>query len=987
MSAKRNIYILGNDVIGAMAAAYFAKKLPENSFSVIYIEGSVKGNAEAIYSTTNADLRKFMLGLECQEAQFLIQTDAVFSLGDRHGGVAKQDYVNTYCPYGLSLEGVNFLSVMQKAGMTKSLKSWEAYNLPASMIRQGKFNPPDSKGRPIISDFSYGYQVNVKLFQKLLREIALKEGARLLDMRDVKQYYFEEDLGGTIEFTSGDVIHPDLIIDACSGGCFPYKDEQWLPTQALGRIFMDVEANQVSQFANHVHHDVLENVIKTNISLQSETLCLSINEQGKGQAYKLGCVQKPWLGNVVRLGQSYGLLPLMGAPLRINQIAIERLLSLFPASEDMESERREYNKLMRRAFNRFEDFQSLWLSTSGFKLKEAIELSEDARYRQRLFEARGRLPNFDDDLLLQDQWQSMFLGQGVWPQSYNHLAGNISDDVFQEFSDNYVSVVTSVVSQMPDTVKFIEKHVSANVAYGKNEKQSNKNEKEKTKSMTSNEPIKSVVIAGGGTAGWMVAAALARTLGDSGISITLVESDAIGTVGVGEATIPNIASFNNILGIDEATFMKATQATIKYGIEFVGWTQDGDSYFHPFGQHGHAMAGLSFHHLWQKLHSQGKADRIEAYCATAIAAKHGKATLPARDPKSILSSLSHAYQFDAGRYAAFLRKYAEKLGVKRIEGKITDIDLGVESGFIESLILENKQTVKADFFIDCTGFRALLAEKALGVGYQDWSHWLPCDSAQAVSCQKTSDALPYTRATARKAGWQWRIPLQHRTGNGYVYASDYTTDEEVSKTLLGGLDGEPIGSPKQLRFKTGVREKLWHKNCVAIGLSGGFLEPLESTSIYLIQAGISRLLALFPDQGFNEFETAEYNKIMALEFEQVRDFLILHYVANERHGEPFWDYVRNMSIPDGLQQKIELFKHRGRFFRYDGDLFTETSWVAVFLGQNIRPKAYSQLVDGLAEPQIERAIASIKSEIAASVSRMPSHEEFLARYCPAPEFK
>ncbi len=501
---------------------------------------------------------------------------------------------------------------------------------------------------------------------------------------------------------------------------------------------------------------------------------------------------------------------------------------------------------------------------------------------------------------------------------------------------------------------------------------------------SSNQAIKSVVIAGGGTAGWMTAAALARTLGHSGIKITLVESEAIGTVGVGEATIPNIATFNAMLGIDEASFMKATQATIKYGIEFVDWTRAGDSYFHPFGQHGHTIAGISFHHVWHKLYKQSKAHRIENYCASAIAAKHGKACLPVRDPNSIMSSLSHAYQFDAGKYASFLRHYAAKLGVKRIEGKIIDIDLDLESGFIRNLHLEDKSTIVADLFIDCTGFRALLTNKALKVGYENWSHWLPCDSAQAISCKKTGDAKPFTQATAREAGWQWRIPLQHRTGNGYVYASEYISDQVATDTLLNHLDGEPLGTLNQLRFTTGRRKKMWHKNCVAIGLSAGFLEPLESTSIYLIQAGISRLLALFPDKGFNETEMLEFNKLMNLEFEQIRDFLILHYVANERLREPFWDYLRHMSVPDSLRRKIDLFKHRGRFFRYDGDLFSETSWVSVFLGQNILPSAYSPLVDGLPEKRIEQTLASLKSEIIENIPRMPSHEEFLSRYCAAP---
>ena len=539
---------------------------------------------------------------------------------------------------------------------------------------------------------------------------------------------------------------------------------------------------------------------------------------------------------------------------------------------------------------------------------------------------------------------------------------------------------------MPKTIDFIQRHCpsSAPQASFNVDDEKSKTE-EKNDAMTNAPPVKSIIIAGGGTAGWMTAAALIRTLGRDNVNITLIESEAIGTVGVGEATIPNIASFNAMLGIDEPTFMKATQATIKYGIEFVGWSKKEDSYFHPFGQHGHAMAGLSFHQLWKKLSENGRAQRIESYCATAMAAKHGKAGLPPRDPSSIMSSLSHAYQFDSGRYAKFLRHYAENLGVKRVEGKITDVDLLIDNGHIESLKLENGTTINGEFFIDCTGFSALLSNKVLDVGYKNWSHWLPCNSAQAVGSKKTAKIVPYTRATARIGGWQWRIPLQHRTGNGYVYASDFISDQDVTNTLLNSLDGDPLGHPKQLRFTTGQREEIWHKNCVAIGLSSGFLEPLESTSIYLIQAGISRLLALFPDTCFNPIEREEYNKLMSLEFEQVRDFLILHYVANERHGEPFWDYLRNMPIPDSLTRKIDLFKNKGGFFRYDGDLFSETSWVAVFLGQNIVPKGYNALVDGLPERELDQALASIRAEIDKSIPQMPSHDEFLSQYCPAPQ--
>ena len=982
MTTKKNIYVLGDNVVGTMAAAYLAKNLPSQDYAITYFEERRSDNTDSIYSSLHADSRAFIRGLKINKAEFVSRTDAVFSLGERHISEGYDDYINTYCPYGLSLEGVDFFSVMQKTEKTKSLKEWEAYNLAAAMIRQNKFNPPDFKKRPIVSDYSYGYQVEPKKLHALFLEIATNEGAMVRNTDEVMRYDFNENQQAILELRKGEITQPYLIIDALSDPTFLDISDNWLASPYLKSIDLRAERNPSTAFANHVRHSISEDEIKTEISMQSETLSLHLSETDSGPELQLGHMQLPWVNNVVCLNKAYGFLPILGAPLRVNQIALQRFLDLFPTASNMKAERDEYNALMTRVCERFEDYQSLWLNGSGFKQKYKNELSEDAMCRLKLFQARARLPNFDDDFLFEDQWQSLFLGQGIWPEYQTPLANDLSDTITEKFKEEFKAIVRTVTSKMPTTSEYIQKH-AASIDL-KNSQKNQSGEETKTSKMTSNAPIKSVVIAGGGTAGWMTAAALAHTLGKSGIQITLIESDAIGTVGVGEATIPNIATFNAMLGIDEADFMKATQATIKYGIEFAGWTRNGDSYFHPFGQHGFAMAGASFHHIWYKLNRQGKASRIENYCASAMAAKHGKAGLPPRDPNSVMSSLSHAYQFDSGRYAKFLRKYAEERGVKRVEGKITDIDVGVENGFIESLVLDTGQALSADFFIDCTGFRALLINKAMDVDYEDWSHWLPCDSAQAVSCQKTQDAVPYTRATARKAGWQWRIPLQHRTGNGYVYSSDYISDDDATQTLLDHLDGEPFGNPKQLRFKTGIRRKLWHKNCVAIGLSSGFLEPLESTSIYLIQAGVSRLLALFPDKNFSPVETAEYNKIMSLEFEQVRDFLILHYVANERHGEPFWDYVRHMPIPDSLQQKIDLFKNRGRFFRYDGDLFSETSWVAVFLGQNITPNAYSQVVDNLPEQQIEQTLASIKSEIARNIPHMPTHEEFLSRYCPAP---
>ncbi len=495
--------------------------------------------------------------------------------------------------------------------------------------------------------------------------------------------------------------------------------------------------------------------------------------------------------------------------------------------------------------------------------------------------------------------------------------------------------------------------------------------------------IKNIVIVGGGTAGWMCAAAMSRMLGRA-VRITLVESEQIGTVGVGEATIPNIAQFNQMLGIDEAEFMAATHGTFKLGIEFVDWGQLGESYLHPFGNHGVDMDGVSFHHYWSRLRACGDPTSIEEYSLSAVAARADKFTHPKADPRSILSHMSYAYQFDATAYAAYLRKYSEARGVTRIEGLVQHVSQDSESGFVTSVSLQDKQDIQGDLFFDCTGFRALLIGKTLGVDYQDWSHWLPCDSAQAIACDLNGPVIPYTRATARSAGWQWRIPTQHRTGNGHVYSSAYMSDDEASQILMDNLDGSPhMEAPKQLRFKTGKREKLWDKNVVSLGLSGGFLEPLESTSIYLIQAGISRFMALFPDKNMPAIERDEYNTLLGKEFDQVRDFLILHYIATQRDDSPFWTYVRTMDIPDSLTRKINLFKSGGRFFRYEGELFTDTSWIAVLLGQNIIPQRYDPIVDTLDMARVKDSLGSMHNAMKRAVQNMPSHDQYIAKFCPS----
>jgi len=494
--------------------------------------------------------------------------------------------------------------------------------------------------------------------------------------------------------------------------------------------------------------------------------------------------------------------------------------------------------------------------------------------------------------------------------------------------------------------------------------------------------ITKVVIVGGGTAGWMAAAALSKALGPQ-LHVQLIESDEISTVGVGEATIPPIKIFNAVLQIDEDDFLRNTQGTFKLGIEFVDWLRRGHAYLHAFGGFGADAGMLRFYQFWLRAHQAGRDADLWAYSTNAVAARAGKmARLPTLG-QSPVQGVTHAFHFDASLYARYLRAYAERAGVTRIEGRIVGTTLRDPDGFIESVTLEGGRAVEGELFIDCSGFRGLLIEEALHTGYVDWSEWLRCDRAVAVPCESTRPILPYTRSTALEAGWQWRIPLQHRTGNGYVYSSRYLGDDEAVARLLGNLDGAPIAAPRVLRFVTGRRRKLWNRNCVALGLASGFLEPLESTSIHLIQSGIGRLITLFPDRRFNPLEIDEYNRQAIFEFERIRDFIILHYKATERTDTALWRDCSRMDIPDTLQRKIDLFRASGRIFRDSEELFLEASWLQVLLGQGIAPEGHHPMAEGMPEAQLQQFCADIRSIIGTAVAAMPTHDDFIARHCKA----
>ena len=498
----------------------------------------------------------------------------------------------------------------------------------------------------------------------------------------------------------------------------------------------------------------------------------------------------------------------------------------------------------------------------------------------------------------------------------------------------------------------------------------------------SDKTVKKVVIVGGGTAGWMAAAVLSRALG-SMVEIELIESDQIGTVGVGEATIPQIRLMVSLLGIDEIDFLKNVQGTFKLGIQFNDWGQVGDQYIHAFGAMGRSLGMLEFYHYWLRARQEGSTDGIWSYSLNAVAAANNRFEIFETFADTGLSGLVRAYHFDASLVAGYLRRICGPQGVRRTEGKIVDTVLRDVDGFIDAVVLEDGTQISADLFIDCSGFRGLLIEEALETGYDDWRHWLPCDRAVAVPCESVEPLLPYTRSTARSAGWQWRIPLQHRIGNGHVYCSDYMSDDEAATVLLDNLDGEPLAEPRVLRFVTGRRKKFWNKNCIALGLASGFLEPLESTSIHLVQSGLSRLLDLFPNAGLAPEIIDEYNRQCAYEFERVRDFIILHYHANQRTDSQFWIDRREMQVPEELTQKVALFLATGRLYEDAEDLFKNVAWLQVLLGQNVSPENYHPMADVISDDQLSQFLSGIKAVVSNRATRFPDHRDWLDKHCAA----
>jgi len=491
-----------------------------------------------------------------------------------------------------------------------------------------------------------------------------------------------------------------------------------------------------------------------------------------------------------------------------------------------------------------------------------------------------------------------------------------------------------------------------------------------------NKSVNNVVILGGGTAGWMTAALLVKTFGKR-LNIKLVESEEIGSIGVGEATIPPIIHFNDELGIDPKAFIKETKATIKLGIEFENWGNIGESYMHAFGDVGKSFPLCDFNHFWVKAQKEGVDFNFWDFSLNYQAAKRNAFAHVDKIPGLNLAGLAFAFHFDAGLYAQFLRKYCEQRGVTRIEGKVSEVKQNSQTGDVESLVLESGESISGELFVDCSGIRGLLIEQSLNTGYEDWSHWLPADTAIAVPCESVEPITPYTRSIAHESGWQWRIPLQHRIGNGIVYSSKYMSDEEAEAKLMSNLDGKPLADPKLIRFKVGRRLKQWNRNVVSIGLSSGFLEPLESTSIHLIQSAVVRLVKMFPHHGINETMVDEFNKQSRIEFERIRDFIILHYKLNHRQDSKFWQDCSRLDVPKSLQQKMDVFKASGLVFRENDELFTKIGWQQVFIGQGLIPEDYHRTVEQLSTEELAEMLTSVKQIIAKTADKLPSHKEYL----------
>ncbi len=979
--------------------------------------------------------------LGIKEQALLSSCQGSYVLANKYIGWPSENhcFYSSDSPYGINYDRVEFQHYLTRLHLESNFSpKMDDFNISAACAKQGTFSHPVNDASSIKSTLSYRVNLHSGNYAALLRDNALALGVQELQGQ-VEKVILHDSYNDTdkdnhgfikeIQLSHGEALTADFFID-CTGQvgqliskALKVSDDCWQSRfPATNKVSFNLAYNDLSSAVNTIETcdfgwfslkslqnsqhvtcyyraqdtsetEVIEQVTKRLNIRDSKVISNLSNTQ-----IKFGFKQRPWLKNCLSLATTLVRYETVNEDnFSFIRNDLLRWLKRLPTKHCPIAIAQSYNRETKQSYQDVCDFNQLtfhlstWRKTPFWQAVSQLAKSDQLAHSLRLFQHTGVFPLYEEQTIDKHRWISMLLGLNYWPKRVDPLVKNSNLLQIEQRIKGLAEHVTKVSQAQKNYKDYLHSYApvitktSNKNNIHKNCEQSNSKDTMGINMSSEDKRIKKVVIVGGGTAGWMTAAALSKVLGKDFCDIQLIESDTIGTVSVGEASIPQIAQFNSILGIDENDFIKKTQSTFKLGIEFKGWTADGSSYFHPFGSFGRDMDAISFHHHWLKMYQQGKAPDLGEYSLAALAAEQGRFMRPQDMGNSPLSKITYAFHFDAILYAAYLRDFAEQRGVIRTEGKVIDVSLRNSDGFIDNVSLENGTKVEADLFIDCSGFRGLLIEGALKTGFIDWSEWLPCDSAVAMPCMaKTQESIkPFTRSTAQKAGWTWRIPLQHRIGNGYVYPSKYVSDDEAVSILRKQMEGEPIGEPNFLRWKTGIRKKAWHKNCIAIGLAAGFVEPLESTGLHLVQSSISKLLGLFPTKEFNQTDIDTYNEQSKSELEYIRDFIILHYKATDRDDSEFWRYCRDMPIPQRLQDKMDLYAANGRIYRRDNELFCEESWLAVMHGQGIKPRGYHPIVDTVAESEISRRLEHIRTVINKSARAMPMQQDFINKFCKA----
>ncbi len=1040
----RDVVIVGGGTAGWMTAAALSKVL-NGPWSITLVESEEIGTV-GVGEATIPLLKIYNDALEIDENEFMKMTSATFKLGIEfvNWGKLGDSYIHGFGGLGPDTGVAKFHQYWLRARQEGHAAGIEEYAINTLAARAGKFMraQPDMGNSPL-AGISHAFHLDASRFAAYLRKYSEKRGVKRVEGKVGRVTTREAD--GFIDevvLESGQRIRGDLFID-CSGfsGLLieqtlktGYEDwSRWLPCdralavpcESAGKLLPYTRATAHTagwQWRIPLQHRIGNGHVYCSqfISDQDAADTLMGRLDGKALAdprplrFLTGKRKKSWNKNCVAVGLSSGFMePLESTSIHLIQATIARLTTFFPDQGFNQADIDEFNRQTDFDFEKIRDFLILHYKATERNDSEfwnycrTMDVPDSLRAKIELFQGSGRIFRESTEMFSEISWLEVMLGQGIVPRSYHPLVDNLSKEKVENFLENVRSTTRSCVDAMPTHEDYLAAHCRANpekIPHQVSKSEGLQNKQQAIASVADQSPnkrpvllpqasgiqnplIKTVVIVGGGTSGWMTAAALSTVLRGR-YQIRLVESDEIGIVGVGEATIPMIQRFNKLVGIDENEFLKATQGTFKLGIEFVNWGKLGDRYMHGFGRVGQDIWPVSFEQYWQKLSRIGKARDLGEYSITRMAAMAGK-FMPASQEvgNSPLADINHAYHFDATLYAGFLSKLSQQRGVQRIEGKIVEVaqrnDGGARDGDVAAVVLASGERIEGDLFIDCSGFRGLLIEQTLKTGFEDWSEWLLCDTALAVPCESVAPLTPYTRSTAHSAGWQWRIPLQHRIGNGHVFASKFVSEDQAAATLLAHLDGKALADPRKIQFVPGMRSRCWNRNVVAIGLASGFIEPLESTAIHLVQSAISRLINFFPDQGFNPVDVDEYNRQSRFEYERIRDFIILHYKLTQRDDSAFWRHCAQMSIPDTLSHKIELYRAHGRLLRVDQELFAEAGWLQVMEGQNLQPESYHPLADLQSEADSAEYLESVREVIVKCVEVMPDHAAYIAQHCAA----